>query len=471
MIELPLRLSQERALLLCELLGGSEVMRQPFRFVSALRFTEQPDVTALEQALRVIVRRHQVLQMSILPSQRVKGRARELPLSAFARTGLFVPGLYIQMRVAPQAVLITQSREAVRTEDGLLQQIEQEMRLPFNLSTPPPLRARLIPVESRGHLLVLTISHLVSDAWSVGILQRELVQAYVAILQGRPCSPGRRQAQAPQFALWEWRQLLSGAFDASIAYWNALWEKFRDSQVSSRDFGATVACEAGTAVSAVEERVIDGDLAAAIVSGCRRARITPCVYFRAAVALALHRFTGRAKIAFRGNFANRSGFNANDAIGWFSNQHLAAADFSATSSAVDVLQEAREATLTALAHHAVPQIALNRGNPGLGVPGRPVCTFDYYRAPEDADVSDGVVAVAQSVRSLVTRLMPAELDIHVVNSRGKLTKARIRPSAVPDGRGVKSRRRDSFLGALAVADSWVGIIRGCRLLRTVAHRR
>ena len=61
-------------------------------------------------------------------------------------------------------------------------------RLP--LTTGPLVRAQLLRLGDEAHVLLLTLHHLVSDGWSMGVLLRELGTAYAAAVAGRPPALG-----------------------------------------------------------------------------------------------------------------------------------------------------------------------------------------------------------------------------------------------------------------------------------------
>ena len=66
----------------------------------------------------------------------------------------------------------------------------EEARTPFDLSKGPLLRATILKLGTSEHVLLLTMHHIVSDAWSSGIFFRELGELYTAFLEGKP-SPCR----------------------------------------------------------------------------------------------------------------------------------------------------------------------------------------------------------------------------------------------------------------------------------------
>ena len=59
-------------------------------------------------------------------------------------------------------------------EQKIRQRIQQAAEAPFDFATGKFLRAELLRVADDEHVLILTTHHIVSDAWSMGILTREL---------------------------------------------------------------------------------------------------------------------------------------------------------------------------------------------------------------------------------------------------------------------------------------------------------
>ena len=58
--------------------------------------------------------------------------------------------------------------------------------MPLRSRYRPAPRAKLLRMEPEKHLLLLTIHHIVSDGWSMGVLHHELFTLYGAFIQGRP---------------------------------------------------------------------------------------------------------------------------------------------------------------------------------------------------------------------------------------------------------------------------------------------
>ena len=60
----------------------------------------------------------------------------------------------------------------------------------FDLERGPLIRGRLIGVGEKEHVLLITMHHIVSDGWSMGVFSNELSTLYGGLCAGRgrfPC--------------------------------------------------------------------------------------------------------------------------------------------------------------------------------------------------------------------------------------------------------------------------------------------
>jgi amino acid adenylation domain-containing protein len=99
---------------------------------------------------------------------------------------------------------------------SLLRRISKQ---PFDLADGPLLRVALIRVSDQDQRIVLTIHHIISDAWSIGIFFAELKSSYEAFLHGPPPQSPRLPVQYRDYALWEREQNSSGILTSQIDYW------------------------------------------------------------------------------------------------------------------------------------------------------------------------------------------------------------------------------------------------------------
>src|SRR5262249_12073575 len=114
------------------------------------------NVSALENSLREVTQRHEILRTTFttIDGQPVQVIAPEshftLPLSDLGQL--------------PPAERNTEAQRLAR----------EEAQLPFDLSTGPLVRARLLRLSKEDHVLLLSMHHIVSDGWSMGVLVREV---------------------------------------------------------------------------------------------------------------------------------------------------------------------------------------------------------------------------------------------------------------------------------------------------------
>ncbi|HMF26515.1 MAG TPA: condensation domain-containing protein, partial [Pseudolabrys sp.] len=136
------------------------------------RLRGELDAPALERSLNAVVARHEALHTRFGLSSdelvQVIGppRAVTLPL--------------IDLSALPPAEREARARELTDTDACQ----------PFDLEKGPLLRAQLLRLTAQEHLLLLSVHHIVSDGWSMGVLWRELSSAYSALVSGqRPDLP------------------------------------------------------------------------------------------------------------------------------------------------------------------------------------------------------------------------------------------------------------------------------------------
>jgi amino acid adenylation domain-containing protein len=185
--QLPLSWAQERLWFLNQLEGDSATYNMP----AAVKIAGDLDINALQQALSEIVHRHEILRTSI---QTVNGT----PIQVIH------PQVTTSINVVDLQQLLAPERETL-----LEQQIQLEASIPFNLENAPLIRCSLLQISAREYVLLLTMHHIVSDGWSMGIFISELSSLYPAFCAGEPSPLPELPLQYADFAVWQ-RQWLSG---------------------------------------------------------------------------------------------------------------------------------------------------------------------------------------------------------------------------------------------------------------------
>src|SRR4051794_25206473 len=194
---LPLSWSQQRLWFIDQLQGAG----QAYHIAAAVRLHGVLKVSALQAALDTMLERHEALR-TVFAS--VEGSAIQV----------IQPPSQFSLQQIDLSDLEAQEREAQITE-----QATQEAQAPFDLSTGPLIRARLLRVSSDEHVMLMTMHHIVSDGWSMGIFIREVAQLYAAYCEGRSNPLPPLPIQYADYALWQ-REWLSGVvLEQQLSYW------------------------------------------------------------------------------------------------------------------------------------------------------------------------------------------------------------------------------------------------------------
>ncbi|HEY6050309.1 MAG TPA: condensation domain-containing protein, partial [Thermoanaerobaculia bacterium] len=195
--DFPLSFAQQRLWFIDQL----EPLSGAYNLSIALRLQGPLDVPALERSLGEILRRHDVLRTHF------SARNGE-PVQVVAEPAPFeVPEL--DLRDVPQS-----GREA-----EMLRFCSEEAAIPFDLARGPLIRGRRLRLSENEHVLLITMHHIVSDAWSRSVFLNELAQLYGAYIQGRPSPLPELAIQYADFALWERDHVRGEAFDLQLEYW------------------------------------------------------------------------------------------------------------------------------------------------------------------------------------------------------------------------------------------------------------
>src|SRR5258708_33733641 len=97
--------------------------------------------------------------------------------------------------------------------------VAEDARRPFDLSRGPLLRKVLIRLAPEEHVLLVTMHHIVSDGWSLGLFVRELGALYQAYCQGRPSPLPELAVQYADYAVWQREWLRGEVLERQVAYW------------------------------------------------------------------------------------------------------------------------------------------------------------------------------------------------------------------------------------------------------------
>ena len=193
----PLSFAQQRLWFLDQLDPGSPLYSMPRQ----IRAKGLLDAAALERALNALLARHESLRT-------------RFPLVGGEPVQLIAPAEPIQIPLVELGDIPAPRREAEAQRLAV-----EEARDPFDLAQGPLFRAKLLRLGSEDHLLLLTLHHIVSDGWSMGVLFKELGVLYEAFTTGATPTLPELPIQYADYAAWQRDWLQGQVLEAQLSYW------------------------------------------------------------------------------------------------------------------------------------------------------------------------------------------------------------------------------------------------------------
>ncbi len=324
---LPLSFAQERLWFLDQLQPDSAA----YNMCLSLRLSGELNVVALTESLNTIVDRQQTLRTHF-------GMHQGKPIQIIDAAG-------IELRQDDLSALASDALEGeikTRVNKAALQ--------PFDLGTGPLLRSRLLRLSDHEHVLSLTMHHIISDGWSLGVLFRELGTCYAAFTEGKQPLLPELPIQYADFAVWQ-RDWLSGeVLDSQLTYWQ---QKLKD--LTPLELPVDRPRPAVKTYNGASEALkLDSKLCKKLEQLSQQAGVTPFMTLLAGFAVLMQRYCGQDDIVIGSPIANRNRSELEQLIGFFINTLVLRLDVSGNPDFRTLLGQTQETTLGAYQHQDIP---------------------------------------------------------------------------------------------------------------------
>ena len=326
----PLSFAQERLWFLDQL----EPARAFYNVPQAFRLKGPLNIGALERTLSEIVRRHEILRTTFgagphgAPVQWI-AEAEPVELPILDLQGFGEPDRWERAR----------------------ELANEEARAPFDLARGPLMRARLLRLGAEDHVLLFSLHHIVSDAWSSGILFLEVAALYDAYSRGEPSPLSELPVQYADFAICQREWLQGAVLDEQLAYWKETLGGAPPllQLPADRPRPTTPTYRGAHRPVSIPPALADGLRALS-----RREGATVFMTLLAAFQSLVHRLTGRHDVLVGSLIANRNRIEVEELIGFFANTLVLRSDLSGDPTFRQLLGRVRETTLEAYAHQDLP---------------------------------------------------------------------------------------------------------------------
>jgi amino acid adenylation domain-containing protein len=326
---LPVSFAQERLWFLDQLEPANPSYNIPAAFLLAGCL----DLSALEQALNEVLKRHEALRTTFAA---VDGRPFQViaPITEWTLPIVEIPPL-------PES----------ERENEIQRLVDEEARRPFDLGRGPLFRACVARLDDQQHVLLVTMHHIVSDGWSMGVFFEELSMLYGAFSACQVSPLPKPAVHYADFAVWQRRRLQGEVLESQLSYWKhhlggalPVLELPRDNPrpVAQASRGARVSGD------------LPSSLSYALKDLSHRESVSLFMTLLAAFKLLLHRYTGEEDLLVGSPIAGRNRAETEKLIGFFLNTLVLRSDLSGDPSFRELLARVRDVALDAFAHQDIP---------------------------------------------------------------------------------------------------------------------
>ena len=325
----PLSFAQQRIWFLDQLEPDSPL----YNIHTGVELSGALNVSVLQRSITEILRRHEALRTTFAVID-------DRPVQVINKSAVFKLPVHDLQE-------LDESQRQLRVSAWA----EESARQRFDLTTGPLLRADLLRFGEIEHVLLLTIHHIISDGWSVGVFVRELAALYEAYAAGRPSPLQELSIQYADFAGWQRSWLQGERLEEQLSYWRAqLADVPPLLELPTDRPRPPVQSYRG----AHETLLLSESLSRSLKELSRREGATLFMTLLAAFATLLYRYSGQRDILVGTPIANRNRAETEGLIGFFVNTLIFRTRLSEQMTFRELLGQVRELALEAYAHQDLP---------------------------------------------------------------------------------------------------------------------
>ncbi|ALI10861.1 MULTISPECIES: non-ribosomal peptide synthase/polyketide synthase [Pseudomonas] len=323
---LPLSFAQQNLWLIQQLNPDSTAA---FNMPAGLRLRGHLDIGALRRSLDRIVARHESLRTRFVS---VAGQAR-------------------QVIDLPRALALTTLDLSASGATDWQSICAEEAARPFDLTRQWPIRASLLRLDHDDHVVLVTLHHLVSDGWSMGILTDEFSRLYQAFSQGRVDPLPALDRQYGDYSLWQRQWLQGDELQRQRAYWTRHLQDAPTCVVLPTDRPRPARLDYAGASLPVR---IDAELTHGLKALGQRHGTTLYMTVLTAWAVVVSRFSGQDRVVIGSPVANRNRVELEPLIGFFVNFQALCIEVDDAPTVDTLLARIRDLALAAQEHQDLP---------------------------------------------------------------------------------------------------------------------
>jgi amino acid adenylation domain-containing protein len=324
----PTSFAQRRLWFIDQLEPGSSL----YNLASAFRIRGRLDPALLERAFAQVIDRHEILRTTF---RAVDGEPMQIVAAA---AGFHLPVVDLHSLPAPAR------------EPEVMRIVAEESDRPFDLRNGPLFRAVLLDLAPSEQVLVLTLHHIITDAWSQDVLMREWTSAYSALANGATPSLPELPIQYADFAAWQRDAMQGDVLDAELRFWRERLAGIEPLDLPQLPHRAQAHAPEGASF----RFDLPESLSASLRAMAQKEGVTTFVALLAGWKAFLARYTGQTDIAVGSPISHRARTETEGLIGFFLNTLVLRTGLDGNPTVRDTLRRVRDTALEAFAHQDLP---------------------------------------------------------------------------------------------------------------------
>lgn len=326
--EFPCSLVQRTCWYLDRMAPGSSTYNIAVRFL----LRGHLEIPLLEEALRRVILRHEILRTRFIekdgePKQVVEPDANfSLPVSD------------LRGRPAPE-----REAEAERLAS-------EEARIGFDIERGPLFRGRLVQTDDEEFVLLLTMHHINSDGWSVGIITNEMGVIYESLVERAACPLEPLPLQYGDYACWQQEWIASGELDRQLDEVRCRLDGFQPLHLPT-DFPRPTASSSQSKICSL---LLPRPLTNSLKEFSEKHGCTMFVTMLSAFLVLLHLDSKQNELTIRTQTAGRDRMELESLIGWFVNSIVLRIDAAGNPRFEELVERVRQVVMDGFDYQQFP---------------------------------------------------------------------------------------------------------------------
>ncbi|MEM9363761.1 MAG: amino acid adenylation domain-containing protein [Bacteroidota bacterium] len=289
----------------------------------------------------------------------------------------------------------------------------RDTRTAFDLTKAPLVRMSVLKISKSTHILLVTMHHILTDKWSMGLFREQLAKKYSQSIKGEILNE-KSDIQYTDYAYW---QKENGIRTDMIAYWMEKLSGTIPELDLPVDHPSTI------------HHTFNGDshiqhfseeLSKKMLSLAKELEVTPYVFFLSAFYVLLYKYSGQEDILVGSPISNRNEPILQKMIGFFDETIVLRSEISPSMSFREFVREVNKTAMEAFSNKEAPfDLLVKKLSPDRVLGRNPFfrSMFIYHSVPETPSFGNDVELTHSFYDNKVSKF---DLTLYVAEENGLL---------------------------------------------------